>query len=132
MRQVAQQLVAHVACRESPPDTSVLAAARVLNGLRRPLCTLAGVNGMRVLLVRALALARAQDSALSVVRVEADASLAGLDELPGGDAAVLLIAQLLGLLSTFIGESLMMKILLDAWPDLNSRKPHPSQEEDKT
>jgi hypothetical protein len=33
-------------------------------------------------------------------------------------AEVMLIAQLLGLLVTFIGESLMLSLLLDAWPDL--------------
>ena len=87
--------------------------------LRRPLSTLAGVRGFRLLLARALTLAKAQDARLGGVQVNQDGSLEGLG---GGDqdaeASVLLIAQLLELLVTFIGEGLVMNLLLDSWPNV--------------
>jgi hypothetical protein len=52
------------------------------------------------------------------VHVKPDGSLEGLSNLRNEDAeaGVVLIAQLLGLLVAFIGESLMLRILLDVWP----------------
>jgi hypothetical protein len=67
--------------------------------------------------------------------VESDASLTGLDRIAIDDnpeGAIVLIAQLLGLLSAFIGEGLTMSILVDAWPDLGSLSPEPAQEANKT
>src|ERR1039457_4146256 len=111
-----------VAGKNSEPAES--AAFRVCERLRRPLITLAGVAGFRSLLSRALTLARAEAPSLSAVQVAADGSLKGLDELAsqtnkeqardGGD---ILIAQLLGLLLTFIGEDLMLRLVKDGWPE---------------
>ena len=88
--------------------------------LRRLLSTLVGSSGFRSLLARALTLAKAQDPRLSVAQIKPDGSLEGLSDLGKQDQAteVILIAQLFGLLVTFIGESLTLSLLLDAWPDL--------------
>ena len=123
-RNLAWRLLAYEAAggRNSEPTES--AAFRVCEKLRRPLCSLAGVAGFRSLLSRALALARAEDPSLSGVRVGADGSLKGLHELgPQKDkdmseeGGALLIAQLLGLLLTFIGEGLTLRMVQDVWPE---------------
>ena len=96
------------------------ALALVAEKLRRPLATLTGIAGFRSLLARALTLAKAQAPALNIVRIEPDGSLTGFgnDEAQIVEASVMLIAELLGLLVTFIGEHLMLTLVRDAWPDL--------------
>jgi hypothetical protein len=54
----------------------------------------------------------------------ADGSLKGLDELGpqidkdlSTEGGAILIAQLLGLLLTFIGEGLTLRLVKDVWPD---------------
>jgi len=114
-------------CEASAGKTSVpteSAAFRVCAKLRDPLIILAGVAGFRSLLSRALTLARAEAPGLSAVQVEADGSLKGLDELEpqiGTDraenAGAILIAQLIGLLLTFVGEGLTLRMVQDVWPE---------------
>jgi hypothetical protein len=98
------------------------AVFRVYEKLRRSICALAGVAGFRSLASRALTLARREAPNLSSVQVTADGYLQGLvgfdsqdDHQAGG--GVILIAQLLGLLFTFIGEALTLRLMQDAWPD---------------
>jgi hypothetical protein len=123
-RHLAQRLLTYeaVAGKNSEPTES--AAFRVCAKLRRPLITLAGVAGFRSILSRALTLARAEAPSLSVVQVAADGSLQGLDELEpqidkeqARDEGAILIAQLLGLLLTFIGEGLTLRLVQDVWPE---------------
>jgi hypothetical protein len=123
-RDWAQRLLAYeaVAGETSAPADS--AAVRVYEKLRRPLCALAGVAGFRSLASRALALARAEAPTLSAVQITADGLLRGLGELESqsdkGHAeqeGAILIAQLFGLLRTFIGEALTLRLVQDAWPD---------------
>ena len=98
------------------------ALALVVEKLGRPLIALIGIAGFRSLLARALTLASAQGSGLSTVQVEPNGSLAGFDDLGNqsqvAEAGAMLIAELLGLLITFIGESLMLSLVRNAWPDL--------------
>jgi hypothetical protein len=82
------------------------------------------VAGFRSLLSRALTLARAEAPSLSAVQVAADGSLKGLDELEpqidkeqARDGGAILIAQLIGLLLTFIGEGLTLRLVRDVWPE---------------
>jgi hypothetical protein len=58
------------------------------------------------------------------VQVTPDGYLQGLGEFEPqidkpqvGDGGVILIAQLLGLLRTLIGEALTLRLVQDAWPD---------------
>jgi hypothetical protein len=122
-RDLAQRLLDYeaVAGKNSEPTES--AAFRVFAKLRRPLITLAGVAGFRSLLSRALTLAKAQAPSLSVVQVAADGSLKGLDELASQadkeqarNEGAILIAQLIGLLLTFIGEGLTLRMVQGVWP----------------
>jgi hypothetical protein len=123
-RHLAQRLLTYeaVAGKTSEPPES--AALRVYAKLRRPLITLAGVAGFRSILSRALTLAKAEVPSLSGVQVAADGSLKGLDELEpqiekeqARDEGAILIAQLLGLLVTFIGEGLTLRLVQDVWPE---------------
>lgn len=95
-------------------------AARICEKLRVSITMLAGADGFSALLVRAIALARADVPSLEGVRVTADGSIAGLEQV-GDDEAGEIIAHLLGLLTTFIGEPLTMRLLRESWPDAPDR-----------
>jgi hypothetical protein len=123
-RNLAGRLLAYEAAAGENSEPTESAAFRVCEKLRQPLCSLAGVAGFRSLLSRALALARAEAPSLSAVQVSTDGSLKGLDELGpqrdkdmANEGGALLIAQLLGLLLTFIGEGLTLRLVQDAWPE---------------
>lgn len=104
-------------------DTWAQAAFRVCEKLRRSLSVLTGVVGFRSVLARALVLARAEAPWLEELRLGADGSLelpAGLESRIGeGEAArggAVLVASLLGLLVTFVGEMLTLRLVQDVWP----------------
>jgi hypothetical protein len=106
-----------------PSDGLVAEAVRACEKLRVPLAKLAGVAGFRSLMTRAMALATAEAPWLASVQVRADGSLEGFDAdglyqgaVPSGEPGVVVVAQLLGLLVTFIGEPLTLRIVRDAWP----------------
>jgi hypothetical protein len=96
---------------------------RVFEKLRISLARFAGPDGFASLLRRALVLARAEVPALQSVEAKADGSIEGFERVAaqvgdgGADAAVAIIAHLLGLLVTFVGESLTLRLVRDAWPD---------------
>jgi hypothetical protein len=121
---LAQRLLTYEAVAGKNSETTESAAFRVCAKLRRPLITLAGVAGFRSLLSRALTLARAEAPSLSAVQVAADGSLQGLDELEpqidkdqAREGGVILIAHLIGLLLTFIGEGLTLSMVQAVWPE---------------
>jgi hypothetical protein len=123
-RDFARRLIAREAARDKPPVMGGSAAVRVCEKLRLPLARLAGTEGFRSLLSRAVALARAEVPSLDAVVVRADGSLEGLDGAgdgrdagAGGEAGVVVVARLLGLLVTFIGEPLTLGLVRDAWPE---------------
>ena len=127
-RDLAQRLIASEGAAGNTSEPMEFAAFRVCETLRRPVCALAGVPGFRSLLSRALTLARAEAPSLSAVRVAADGSLEGLDELGRQidkdqvrEGGVILIAQLLGLLLTFIGETMTSRLVTsEVLPPLRS------------
>jgi hypothetical protein len=122
MRDLAQRLLALEAANRRTTDAHVHEAVRVCEKLRIPLIRLAGLDGFASLLRRTLALARAEVPALERVTVNPDCSMEGFEELAadatdgGVDAPVALTAHLLGLLVTFIGEPLTMRLVCEAWP----------------
>ena len=120
IREFAQRLVAYEAAGDRPAGTDVPAEVRVTEKLRHPLSRLAGANGFRVLLVRALTLAKAQAPGLAPVKVNPDGSLIGFGD-PGNrgqdlETGAVLIAELLGLLAAFVGEAFTLRLVLDVWP----------------
>jgi hypothetical protein len=130
MRNLAQKLLSYEsAAGKHTEENTTLDAAGVLDALRRHLSVLSGVNGFDAIMSRALALAKSQNADLKDVQLEPDGSLKRLIEIcnrePAAGAEV--IAQLLGLLVTFVGESLTLRILIDAGVDANGSNADPSE-----
>ncbi len=117
-RGLAERLVAFDAAI-IPARQDLFATCRVCEKLRRPLSTLIGPAGYSSLLSRALTLARRESPALADVQVNPDGSLKGL-EGEAAKATAVLIAHILNLLTTFIGEALTMRFIRDIWPDFPS------------
>ena len=126
LQRVARRLLALEAAARTAADAPA-PAVRVCDTLRRSLSRLLGVAGFRTLLARALTLAADEARGLHTVRVTADGSLEGWGNVAGqrarderAQAGVLLIAQLLGLLVTFIGATLTARLVQEAWPALSA------------
>ena len=118
MREFAKRLIAHESATKSG-RTELTAALLVCDRLRPHLATLMGNIGFKALLSRALALAAAEIPSLLTLHINADGSFeraegVGVDRTPEG--GVVLVAQLLGLLATFIGEDLTLRLVREVWP----------------
>jgi len=123
--ELARRILAVEAARAKAADARVDEAVRVCEKLQAPLSRLTGPAGFSSLLSRALTLTKGEVPSLRVVQVQRDGSLAGYDQIKHDHDAgafekgrVVLVANLLGLLATFIGESLTLRLVLDAWPDV--------------
>jgi hypothetical protein len=127
---LARQLLARELASVESSHVDADHAVRACEKLRGPLTKLAGAAGFASLLSRAVTLAKREAPALERLRVGADGTLGGCNELQGeldtADAArhggVVLLAQMLGLLVTLIGEPLMLSLVREAWPDAASPK----------
>lgn len=127
IQNLSRWLLIHEQCdgKTGEATAQVAVCVCVCEKLRGPLSILAGVDGYRALISRALALAKAGVPSLGPVRVMEDGSLEvpdssvepgrGLDEIHKGGA--MLVAHLLGLLVIFIGEGLTVQLVRDVWPD---------------
>lgn len=123
-QELARRLLVFEAARANSSDAPVDVAVLVIGELRLRLIKLAGVDGFRSLLSRALTLAKAEAPLLKIVQVSADGSLEGFDRTEGSDeagaatqAGTVLVAHLLELLVTFIGAPLTLRLVRDKWPD---------------
>ena len=124
IRNLARRLLA---ASQAASDTHVHEAVRVSERLRVSLTKFAGAEGFGSLLRRALLLATVDVPALESVKVGADGRLEGLEQLATdtgsgearSEATVAITAHLLGLLVTFIGEPLTLKLVREAWPDVS-------------
>ena len=121
-RDLARNLVASEAGASATSLHAKPATIRVYEKLRRQLSAPVGVDGFQLLASRALALAKSQSPQLSAVQVTASGELRGLREIEsqkgtGADeddeAGVILIAQLLGLFLTFLGEATTLRLIED-------------------
>jgi hypothetical protein len=123
-RQKARDLADSLVACEANTSTTALqtqpATVRVYERLRRQLCAPMGTDGFQTLASRALALAKAESPGLSAVQIAANGGLRGLGEVESqtdadedGEAGVILIAQLLGLFLTFLGEATTLRLIED-------------------
>ncbi len=121
MRDLARRLLA---ANQVASGSQVDEAVVLIEKLRITLTKFAGPEGFTSLLRRALALASAEVPSLQNVKTGADGRLEGFEEIvadkgaggAGDEAAVAIIAHLLGLLVTFIGEPLTLRLERAAWP----------------
>jgi hypothetical protein len=119
-RDLARSLVA---CEAGAKTTSLQtepATVRVYERLRRQLGASVGVGGFQALASRALALAKSESPRLNAVEVAANGGLRGLGEAQSkseteedGEVGITLIAQLLGLFLTFLGEATTLRLIED-------------------
>ena len=121
LRAAAKALIAHEAQMLASPTAAPFGGA--IEKLRSPLSALAGASGFSSLLLRALAIARPEAPWLSSIEIDASGAIdlakakpAIASEIAEGEIA--LVAALLELLVTFIGELLTLRLLRDAWPKL--------------
>ena len=119
IQDLARRLIAIEAARD-PSVGPVDAAVRACATLQVPLARLVGVAGFRSLLSRALAMAKADVPSLDAVQVRPDGSLEGWEGIKrtqDAESGIVIVAQLLGLLVTFIGGPLTLRLTRYAWPD---------------
>ena len=119
-RDLARSLVASEADAGAASLRTEPATVRAYERLRQQLGAPVGVDGFQVLASRALALAKSQSPSLSAVQITADGCLRGLADVESqtdgdevGEAGVVLIAQLLALFLTFLGEATTLRLIED-------------------
>jgi hypothetical protein len=119
-RDLARSLVAGEADASTTSLQTEPATVRVYERLRRQLGAPVGADGFQALASRALALAKSESPLLSAVQLTANGGLRGLDEVESyreadndGEAGIILIAQLLGLFLTFLGEATTLRLIED-------------------
>ena len=124
VKALASRLMAYEAGKVTSGGAPKSTAFRVCDKLRQPLSRLAGIAGFRSLLSRALALASGEVRWLKAVHLNADGSMEGLDEAQAqlsqneiAQGEIVLVAYLIGLLVTFIGEGLTLRLLEETWPE---------------
>lgn len=125
-RALAERLLVFEARTRKADARKVPGAFPVCERLRPQLATLMGGLGFRVLLSRALAVAQVDDPWLRAVQVEVDGTLSARDEAEAiknpeamAQGSVVLVSHLLGLMVTFIGEALTLRLVHQAWPKLS-------------
>jgi len=119
-RDLARSLVASEADASATSLQTELATVRVYERLRRQLGAPVGVDSFQALASRALSLAKSDSPRLNAVQVTKNGGLQGLDEVESntepdeeGEAGIILIAQLLGLFLTFLGEATTLRLIED-------------------
>jgi hypothetical protein len=119
-RDLARSLVASEADSNTASPHTEPATVRVYERLRRQLGAPLGVGGFQALAFRALALAKSESPRLGAVQITESGGLRGLDEVEcqtdadeEGEGGIVLIAQLLGLFLTFLGEATTLRLIED-------------------
>jgi hypothetical protein len=117
---LARSLVASEADANATSLHTQPATVRVYDRLRRQLGAPMGAGGFQALASRALALAKSESPRLSAAQITANGDLRGLgeaesqtDAVEDGEAGIILIAQLLGLFLTFLGEATTLRLIED-------------------
>jgi len=121
---LARRLLMFEADQCPDPKDTAGAEERACRKLRFHLVRLIGREGYFALLTRALALAKAKTPWLSGVTITPDGSLEGLrnaaldqDAESTAEGYVAFLAHIIRLLVIFIGKTLTIRILSEAWPE---------------
>jgi hypothetical protein len=117
----ARRLIASEVDADPSSAQTELATLRVYEKLRRQFCAPVGVDAFQALVSRALSLAKSQFPRLSAVSVTANGGLRGLGEVEtplstveDGEVGIVLIAQMLRLFITLLGEAATVHLIDDA------------------
>jgi hypothetical protein len=124
---LANKILMHESNMGRPGETASPSIFKVCDKFRSPLQALTGENGFRSILGRALALSRSEVVWFGTVNISpkgyfdglrrAESKLARVEIIRGENV---LIAHLLGLLFTFIGDQMTRMLLQDIWPEILS------------
>jgi len=136
-RELARSLIASEADAAATSLHTEPATVRVYERLRRQLGAPVGVDGFQTLASRALALARSESPRLNAVEVTANGGLRGLGEIESKtgteeEVGVILIAQLLGLFLTFLGEATTLRLIEDLRLQVDVKTDPPPSAQDTT
>ncbi len=124
-REWARRLIASEVEADPPGTQTDLATLRVYESLRSKLCAPIGVDSFQALASRALSLAKSHSPILSALQVTTHGGLRGLGDVPlnidtegDGEVGVLLIAQLLTLFLSLLGEAATIRLIEHLPPQL--------------
>jgi hypothetical protein len=124
VRQFAERLLALEAAANAQRSQPASFRFSVCERLRVTLATFAGKAGFRALASRSLILAKAQAPRLASLKIDSEGCVEGFDltqpplseeELAAGE--IVFVACMVHLLRTFLGESLMLRLIHDVWPE---------------
>lgn len=124
MRLLAERVIGFEKRAYKSANSAKPLVAVVCEKLQPALGMLMGNGGFRVLLTRALARATVLESSLQAARVTSEGGLViesgstPLDQKKLEAGSIALVAELLGLLTAFIGETLTIQFVREAWPKL--------------
>jgi hypothetical protein len=120
IRDWASKLIASEVDADSASGQTELATLRVYEKLRRQLCAPVGVDAFQALASRALSLTKSQYPSLSAVNITTDGGLCGLGEVEAplntdgdGEVGIILIAQMLRLFLSLLGEAATVRLIED-------------------
>ncbi|WP_426011349.1 hypothetical protein [Caulobacter sp. DWR2-3-1b2] len=118
LRIYAERLIAYEMGQNAYSKSKPTAGFVVIETLNAHFGALMGAAGFRALISRALVLASAEVAWLSDLNVKADCSFEGLNQVEAqanpeeiATGGLVLLARLLGLLVTLIGENLTLQLL---------------------
>ena len=121
LRIYAERLIAYEISQNASSKSNLTVAFVVIETLGPHFGALMGAAGFRALISRSLVLANAEVAWLGDLRVREDGSFEGLSELEAqaspeeiSAGGIVLLTRLLGLLVTFIGEDLTLRLLSNA------------------
>lgn len=126
MRRIAKRMLVTQASEDVASGEGTPLVFPTVESVRPHLSLLMGPGGFQALLARALVLAIPEAPWLSSVRVATGGELDGLtvareavDPADFSEGEVVLLAQLLGLLVSFIGPALTARLINQQWPLLS-------------
>lgn len=128
-RELAEQLLVLEASTRpqaaGDADADANPGFHLCNRLRPALCSLAGASAFQAILSRALMLTKAEFPRLESARVREDGCLGELAEIDpplnaeeSNTGEVILMGNLVELLYTLVGQTLVLRLLHGVWPGL--------------
>lgn len=127
IRDWASKLIASEVDADSASAPTEPATLRVYEKLRRQFCAPVGVDAFQALTSRALSLTKSQFPGLSIENITANGSLRGYEVetllgcLEDDEVGVILIAQILRLFMTLLGEAATLRLIEEATLQLETK-----------
>ncbi len=125
MRYLAERIIQQEAAERGLPSTQFQMSVAVIQKMRPQLVDLMGNTGFHALVSRSLMLAKAEMPWLAGASLNKEGNLEGFEDShePADSESIskggsIMLASVLGLLSSFIGELLTMQLVLEVWPKL--------------